>query len=259
MKGLAHLSLFSWLILLLASLVGGAANALAGGGTFLVFPALLLSGVAPVISNATSTFVLNPGGYASTWVYRDRLIHGWGFQAAMVAVSMAGASFGSELLLHTSEQRFESLVPYLMLAAAVIFSFAGKLRKAASEHASVKTRVVPLLSGQFLISVYGGYFGAGMGVLILVLYLVAANMDVHEASGLRILCGTLTNTVAIVLFAVRGIILWSVGIPMMFACIAGGYWGAKLVKHLEPEKARKTILAYAWTITLWLLVRSFLR
>jgi uncharacterized membrane protein YfcA len=84
----------------------------------------------------------------------------------------------------------------------------------------------------------------------------AANMDVHEASGLRILCGTLTNSVAIVLFAVRGIIVWRLGLPMMLACIAGGYWGAMLVKRLEAEKARKTILVYAWVITVWLFIRS---
>ena len=81
-------------------------------------------------------------------------------------------------------------------------------------------------------------------------------MDVHEASGLRILCGTLTNSVAIVLFAVRGIIVWRLGLPMMLACIAGGYWGAMLVKRLEAEKARKTILVYAWVITVWLFIRS---
>jgi uncharacterized membrane protein YfcA len=249
-------SVFSWLILLAAAAVGGAANALAGGGTFLTFPALLFAGVPPVISNATSTFVLNPAGYASTWVYRDRLIHGWGFQIAMVAVAMVGALVGSQLLLHTSEQSFEHLIPYLMLAAPLIFSFSGWLKRAATEHAAKTLHLAPLLVGQFIVAIYGGYFGAGMGVLTLVLYTVAANMDVHEASGLRILCGTLTNTVAIILFALRGIIVWRLGLPMMLACIAGGYWGAKLVKRLEAEKARKTILVYAWVITVWLFVRS---
>jgi uncharacterized membrane protein YfcA len=249
-------SLFSWLILLAAAAVGGAANALAGGGTFLTFPALLFAGVPPVISNATSSFVLNPAGYASTWVYRDRLIHGWGFQIAMVAVAMVGALVGSQLLLHTSEQSFERLVPYLMLAATLIFTFSGWLRRAATEHAAGTMHLAPLLAGQFIVAIYGGYFGAGMGVLTLVLYTVAAKMDVHEASGLRILCGTLTNTVAIILFALRGIIVWRLGLPMMLACIAGGYWGAKLVKRLEAEKARKTILVYAWAITVWLFLRS---
>jgi len=249
-------SLLSWVVLLAAAIAGGAANALAGGGTFLTFPALLFAGVAPVVSNATSTFVLTPAGYASTWVYRDRLIHGWGFQIALVAVAMVGALVGSQLLLHASEQSFERLVPHLMLAATLIFTFSGWLGRAAMTIAAKAMHLAPLLAGQFVVAVYGGYFGAGMGVLTLVLYTVAANMDVHEASGLRILCGALTNTVAIVLFAVRGIIVWRLGLPMMVACIAGGYWGAMLVKRLEAERARKTILLYAWAITVWLFIRS---
>lgn len=249
------MSHFSWAVLMLASFFGGAANALAGGGMFLVFPALLLAGVPPVASNATATFLLTPGGFASTWVYRDRLIHGWGFQGAMVLAAMAGALTGSELLLHTSEHAFSRAVPYLMLGAALIFTFAGKIRRAAASHQAASTHVAPLLAGQFLIAIYGGYFGAGMGVLMLVLYTVTARMDVHQASGLRILCGALTNTAAIALFAVRGIIVWRLGLPLMLACLLGGYLGARLFKRLDAERARKTILIYAWTVTLWLLVR----
>ena len=246
----------SWAVLLLAAIGGGAANALAGGGTFLAFPALLFVGVAPVASNATTSFVLSPAGYASAWVYRDRLIHGKRFQLAMALTAMAGALAGGELLLHTPEQSFERLIPYLVLGATVLFSFAGKIRGFASVYAAKSTQALPMLVGQFLIAIYGGYFGAGMGVLMLVLYTVAANMDVQTASGLRLLCGTLINTVATVLFAMRGIIIWKLGIPMMLACIAGGYWGAKLVKGLDAEKARKTILVYAWTVTAWLFMRS---
>jgi uncharacterized membrane protein YfcA len=253
---LVHPSIVSWILLSLAALLGGAANALAGGGMFLVFPALLFAGVGPVLANATATFVLNPGGYASTWVYRDSLVHGLRFQTSLVLASMLGAGIGSELLLHTSEQGFERLVPYLMLAAALIFTFSKWLKHAAESHAAQGTNLAVLTGGQFLIAIYGGYFGAGMGVLILVLYTVAANMDVHQASGLRILCGTLTNTVATVIFALRGIIEWRVAIPMTLVCIAGGYFGAQLVKRMDQEKARGAILAYAWSVTLWLLVRS---
>ena len=245
-------------MLLPAAIAGGAANALAGGGTFLAFPALLFAGITPIRSNATASFVLNPAGYASAWVYRDRLIHGRRFQTAMALAAIAGALAGGELLLHTPEQSFERLVPYLMLGATLLFSLGPKLRAIAARRAARALHEGPMLAGQFFIAIYGGYFGAGMGVLMLVLYTVAANMDVQEASGLRVLCGTLINTVATLLFAVRGIIVWTAGIPMMLACIAGGYWGAKLVKRMDPEKARRTILAYAWIITAYLLARSLL-
>jgi uncharacterized protein len=237
-------------------MAGGGANALAGGGMFIVFPTLLFAGVAPVAANATATFVLIPGGYAATWVYRDRLIHGWKFQTIMGVTSALGAALGSELLLHTSEQGFANLVPYLMVGAVTIFTFAGKLRSAASKHTARATHMIPLLGGQFLLAIYGGYFGAGMGVLMLVLFLVAANMDVHQASGVRMLCGAAANTIAMLIFTFRGIIQWSVGVPMVIACIAGGWGGAHLVKRLNAEKARRVILVYAWSISLWLLVRS---
>lgn len=246
----------TWAVLLTAAVGGGAANALAGGGTFLAFPALLFAGISPIHSNATASFLLNPAGYASVWVYRDRLIHGRRFQTAMALTAIAGALAGGELLLHTSEHSFERLIPYLMLGATLLFSFGPFLRLAAEKRAARSLQQGAMLGGQFLISIYGGYFGAGMGVLMLVLYTVAANMDVQESSGLRILCGTLINTVATVLFAVRGIVVWTVGIPMMLACLAGGYWGAKLVKRMDPEKARRTILIYAWIITAWLFGRS---
>jgi uncharacterized membrane protein YfcA len=242
---------------MLAALLGGGANALAGGGMFLVFHALLFAGVNPVAANATATFVLNPSGYASTWVYRDRLVHGTRFQLSLMIAALLGAGIGSELLLHTSEKGFERLVPYLMLAAALIFTLSKKLRKLAESRAAHDTNLTTLVSGQFIIAIYGGYFGAGMGVLILVLYTVAANMDVHQASGLRILCGSLTNTIATIIFIVRGIIEWREAIPMTLICIVGGYFGAKLVKRMDQEKARGAILAYAWTVTLWLFVRSF--
>jgi uncharacterized membrane protein YfcA len=189
------------------------------------------------------------------WVYRDRLLHGWRLQTGMALTSVVGAWIGSELLLHTSEQGFARLVPYLMLVATLIFSFAGRLRNSAASHAARTTHYVPLVAGQFLIAIYGGYFGAGMGVLMLTLYLLAAHLDMHQASGVRLLCGTATNTIATLVFAARGIIQWPLGVPLIFACAAGGYWGARLVKRMDPEKARRAILAYAWAVTIWLLAR----
>jgi hypothetical protein len=252
-----HASPLIWLILLAAAAGAGVTNALAGGGMFMVFPALLFAGIAPVTANVTSTFILLPGGYASLWVYRDQLRHGWRFQTMMGALSVAGAWLGSELLLHTPERGFAKLVPYLMLAATLIFSFAKKLGSLAAAHSARTTHYVPLAAGQLAIGVYGGYFGAGMGVLMLALYLLAARMDMREATGIRLLCGTAVNTIAMAVFSARGIIDWEVGVPLMLACVGGGYWGARLVKSMDQEKARRVILVYAWLVTLWLLVRSW--
>jgi uncharacterized membrane protein YfcA len=242
-----------------SALAGGAINALAGGGMFMVFPALLFAGIAPVSANATATVTLMPGGWASTWVYRDRLtIYGRNLAIGMAVASMLGGLAGSELLLHTSNDRFARLVPWLMLGAVFIFTFAGTLRNLASSHHADAVRLAPLLIGQFFLAIYGGYFGAGLGVLMLALFLLAANMDVQTASGIRILCGSISNLVAAALFASRGIIDWQVALPMLVAAILGGYIGARLVKRLDPERARHVILVYAWGITLWLFVRTYL-
>ena len=224
---------------------------------FLAFPALLFAGISPITANATATFALIPGGWTSAWVYRDSLKHGWRVQGVLAVVSAGGAWLGSELLIHTSEQGFARLVPYLMLGATLIFQFSGKLRRAAAAHAARTTHYALLIGGQLLVAVYAGYFGAGMGVLMLALYLVTAHMDMHEASGLRLICGGASNTVAALVFSFRGIINWAVGSPMIFASVAGGYFGARLMKRMDPEKTRRVILVYAWAITVWLLIRSW--
>ncbi len=249
----------TWFFLLGSALLGGAINALAGGGMFMVFPALLFAGVPPVGANATATVTLMPGGWASTWVYRDRLtLYGKKLAIGMALMSLAGGYAGSELLLNTSNARFAKLVPYLMLGAVLIFTFAGAVRKFAASRASDKIRLAPLLTGQFFLAIYGGYFGAGLGVLMLALFLVTANMDVQTASGIRIMCGSIANAIATALFAVRGIIEWTVGVPMLLCAILGGYIGAILVKRLDPNRARLVILVYAWGITVWLFVRNHL-
>jgi uncharacterized protein len=258
MGSLPDLSISAWILLVLAAIGGGSANALVGGGMFFVFPALLFAGIPPVAANATATCVLVPGGWSSAWIYRDTLKYGWKFQSLMALVSLGGAWLGSELLLNTSEQGFARLVPYLMLAATLIFTFSAKLRSAAASHAAKATHYVPLIGGQFLIAVYGGYFGAGMGVLMLALYLVTAHMDMHQASGIRLICGGASNTMAAIVFVTRGIVRWPLVIPMLIGCVAGGYFGAKLVRKMDPGKARTAILAFAWILTAWLLIRSWM-
>ena len=248
----------TWVLLLGAALAGGAINALAGGGMFMVFPSLLFAGVAPITANATATVTLMPGGWASTWVYRDRYArYGWGLVGGMALASLAGGWIGSELLLHTSNTQFAKLAPWLMFSATLLFTFAGQVRRLASSHSAQRTRAVPLVAGQLAISIYGGYFGAGMGVIMLALFMITAHMDVQTASAIRIMCGSVTNLIAALIFAIRGIIDWRIGLPMLACAIAGGYIGARLVKRLNENRARNVILVYAWTVTVWLVVRSY--
>ena len=244
-------------LLLLAALVGGAANSLAGGGTFLVFPALLLAGVASIKANATASLIMMPGGIASAWVYRasfDKLSRRELIQ--LTVASLIGSAAGSILLLSTPNATFSNLVPWLLLIAALVFTLAPKLRAAASRSAHSKSAVL-LLSGQFFIGVYGGYFGAGMGVLMIALFLIASTMTVQTANGIRLICGTAINVLAVIIFALRSALDYKLGVPMLLAGIAGGYLGARVVARLNDKVARNAILVYAWALTVWFFVKLY--
>ncbi len=243
-------------LLILAAIVGGAVNALAGGGQFIVFPALLFAGIASVKANATASLAMVPGGIASAWVYRRSLVgQPRGLILQLVVVSLAGSLVGSWLLLNTANATFSSLVPWLLLIAAGVFTAAPHLRSAAAKAAGRRSMAL-LLAGQFIIAVYGGYFGAGMGVLMIALFLAAANLDVQSGNGVRLLCATAINLLAVSLFAIRGAIEWRPGIPMLFAGLAGGYLSARGMRRLSEKAARNAILVYAWGLTAWFFLRS---
>jgi uncharacterized protein len=241
-------------LLLLAALVAGVANALAGGGTFITFPALLFAGIASVKANATACLVMVPGGMASTWVYRRTLVEQprrLVFQ--LVAVSLAGSAAGSVLLLHTANTTFSSLVPWLLLVASAVFTAAPWLRRVAERSGGAKSTPL-LLAGQCCIAVYGGYFGAGMGVLMIALFLAVSSMDVQSASGVRLVCATCVNLLAVVIFALKGAIVWNPGVPMLIAGIAGGYMGARVMRRLSEKAVRTAILVYAWGLTVYFFI-----
>lgn len=242
-------------LLILAAVAGGAANALAGGGQFVVFPALLFAGIAPVKANATASLAMVPGGIASAWVYRRTLVdQPIGLIAQLVVVSLAGSLAGGLLLLDTANETFSSLVPWLLLIAATVFTTAPRLRRAAAR-TSGRRSMAALLAGQFIIAVYGGYFGAGMGVLMIALYLATANMNVQSGTGVRLVCATAINLLAVTLFSIRGAIEWKPGLPMLVGGVAGGYVVARGMRRLSEKAVRIAILVYAWGLTAWFFLR----
>lgn len=245
----------TFFLLLLAALLGGGANALAGGGTFLVFPALLLGGVPSVKANATASLVMVPGAIVSTWVYRNTLNEMSGnLLTRLLIASLVGSAAGSVLLLSTPNGLFSNLVPWLLLLAATVFSLAPRLRAAAVKAAGHQSSIA-LLAGQLVISVYGGYFGAGMGILMVALFLVTTTMNLQAATGIRLICATSVNILAVILFAWRGALDWKLGLPMLAAGIAGGYLGARIVKRLNENAVRNAILVYAWGLTAYFFAR----
>ena len=257
----------NFLLLLAAALAGGMANALAGGGTFLTFPMLVLTGLDPIVANATSAATMIWGGIASLWVYSRDTSYPGGFLGALIAVSVAGGLTGSTLLLLTPSARFALMVPFLMLGAALVYSFSDQIAHLAERRAFTATASAdpspptiywtPMLVGEYLISCYGGYFGAGMGVLMIVLFVLTAQMDVQQSAALRFYCTMGINGLAVINFAFRGVVRWDLSIPMAVAAVTGGYLGARIVRVLRPRTARRAVLIFAWTMTVWLFIRTF--
>jgi uncharacterized membrane protein YfcA len=243
-------------VLLAIGVIVGAVNALAGGGTFLLFPALLFLGhLAPVTANATASLIVLPGTMMSAFVYRSTMRN---FEPRMIGLlaltSLAGSVVGSILLLVTPNTTFSGLVPWLLLGGALVFTAAPWIRKRAGRMTGHRSTVA-LALGQFAIGFYGGYFGAGMGVLLMALYLMAADLGPHEASGMRMFSAGVINLIAVALFAARGALDYSIGGPMLLATVAGGYLGAKLIQKLDADKVRLGVLIYAWALTAWFFAR----
>ena len=245
-----------WLILVVAGFVAGLINAVAGGGSLLSFPALLLTGMPSVAANATNTLALWPGSASSTWAYR-RFIGQERKRAMVLALPcLLGGLLGSWILLHTSERVFRTIVPWLILFACALLAqqarvaklFAGKAGSASDDH-------VPwgLWVAQFLISIYGGYFGAGIGILMLAAMGIFLPDAMQRANGLKVLFAGLINGIAaIYFFAVGAARLPEAGV-MALAALAGGWAGARVAQKLPARVFRAVVVGYGVIVALKLL------
>ena len=250
------------LLVFTAALLAGAVNSIAGGGTLLTFPALVWLGLPPISANATSTVALWPGSFGSMWAYRGQLEGTRRWLLLFTIPSVAGGIVGAQLLLHTSAARFDAIVPFLVLGATVLFMLQQPLsrrlaRRAADEHA-VATALPPpspwLLAGQFGVAVYGGYFGAGIGILMLAALGAMGRGDIHRMNGIKNWGARCINAIAAATFAVSGIVTWPVAATMAIGGLAGGYGGARLALRIGQKWVRRAVVAIGLRAFLWLLV-----
>ena len=242
----------SWveiLSLLAAAFAAGGVNAVAGGGTLITFPVLILFGVPPVIANATSTLALLAGMGGSLYGYRRHLADVRPWFTTFIPASIAGGWIGSVLLTRGSEKMFTELVPYLVLFATVLFMLQGVLRMRLAKNISTgesaktgKAHLFAALFFQFLVSIYGGYFGAGIGILMLATLGFMGFQDIHQMNALKSVLGSLINLVAAAWFAASGLIDW----PRMALMTAGafvGYYIASTYSQRLPQKAVRHLIS----------------
>ena len=240
-------------LLFAAGVVGGAINAVAGGGSFIVFPSLLLVGVPPVAANATTAVALWPAGIASTIAYRKDLPSGRRPIIVLSITSAVGGALGAMLLLKTSDETFTKILPLLMFAASAVFTAGPRLQKAR------QGAQLPLVAGalvQLVIASYGGYFGGGMGILMLATFTLMGMTNLHSMNGLKTVLGVFINGAANVAFFIAHKVVLSVALPVAIGSIVGGFGAAALARKVDPKKVRTFVLVFAWGLTAWFTVKA---
>ena len=229
------------LVLAGAAFLAGVLNTVAGGGTFLTFPALVYAGLPVVAANATSTVAVFPGYLAGALGFRREI-------AAMertvllrtALASAAGGLIGSLLLLVSSNEAFSAVVPFLLAGATLVFAFGDRVQAWARGHAVLSERSP---WGTVLVSVYGGYFNGGLGIVLLALFSLQGMRDIHAMNGLKMGLSFLLSVVSVATFAVAGLVAWPEAAVMMLASTAGGYLGAPLARALPRAVVRGVVIA----------------
>ena len=245
--------------LLAAAAGGGILNALAGGGTLLTFPTLVLLGMPAVQANATSTVALLPGAASSLAGYRREVGTHRAWLKTLLIPSLLGGAVGSVLLLMTPERTFRHLTPFLVLFATLLFlaqlvaSRGAERTGAAAGPPALRWAAASAL--QFGVAVYGGYFGAGIGILMLVILGYLGLSDIHAMNGLKNFFGICINSVAAAYFILRGAVDWPVALVMIVGAIVGGYAGAHFARRIGKEKARMAVVVIGFGITVLLFLQ----
>jgi uncharacterized membrane protein YfcA len=240
-----------------AGMIGGAMNALAGGGTFVTLPALLALGLPANAANATSNVALLPGAAASAWTYRDELGPVAGLDWRLLALITFAAGFvGSLLLALTPTDMFDVIIPWLLLTAFLVIAFG---RRAGDWlHARVTIGKRTLIAAQALLGIYGGYFGGGVGIMATATYGLLANIDPREVFAIRTLMLVVANLAAAMIFAAFGLVDWGACVVMLAGGIVGGWLGAQVGRRLPGNLVRwwTLIVTGATTIIFFLRIYS---
>lgn len=247
------------ILLFAAAVAAGTLNSVAGGGSFFSFPALIFSGVPPIPANATNTVAIWPGTMASATAYRKKLPWNTPGLAPLILASLFGGFFGAHLLVHTPQRTFMRLIPFLFMGATFLFAFGKKLvRGGVHAEKSGKTSRLTLTGFtliQFVIAVYGGYFGGGMGILILSLLTFLPLGDIHATNGVKALLTSSANGAAIVTFIAARLILWPQAVLMLVGAALGGYGGAHFAQKINPARVRMLVVCVGFAMSFYFLYR----
>ncbi len=249
------MTLFSYAVIFVAAFIAGAINSISGGGTLISFPALVWTGMNPIVANATNTVSLWPGSLASLFGFRREFSTATPRSLMLAIPSLAGGIIGAYLLINTPRKWFAAAVPYLILGATLLFAAQEVITRAALR--AKVDQIVDAAGGaevesagwstafffQFIVSIYGGYFGAGIGILMLAEFGLLGFTDIHHMLALRNYLALCINGVAAVYFVMRGAVSWPEAILMTAAQVCGGYGGAVIARRLPRKTVRWIVVA----------------
>jgi len=255
-----YLGLETAIFLFFAGVLGGALNAVAGGGSFIAFPALLFSGIAPIPANATNTVALWVGTTASSGAYRKHLDLSSRVMIPLAATSVIGGIAGAYLLLHTPAQTFLRVLPWLMLGATLLFMFGRHLARGSvgsiARDASTSALVVASIF-ELIVAVYGGYFGGGLGILNLAMFAALGMTDIHAMNALKVVLGGIINGIAAITFVVAGAVAWKQGCVMLVGAVLGGYFAAHYSQKLPAAWIRGFVIVVGISMTAYFFWKGY--
>ena len=244
-------------ILICIGLFGGVWNAIAGGASLFTFPALMAVGLPPVVANATNYLALLPSNAAALPAYRDELRGLGKTLLPLLIVSGIGAIIGSILLLVSDPDFFVVLLPFLILAATCLFAFGDTLRVWLLNTLGESRGSKAIYAGLFLSSIYGGYFGAGIGFILLAIAQLMGFSNFHVANSIKNLLATSFTILSVVVFGVGGLIAWPQAIAMMVGSTIGGYAGGRLAKRINTRYLRSAVIMFGVVLSIVYFVRAF--
>lgn len=235
-------------LILCAAFGAGVLNTIAGGGTFLTFPALVFIGVPPVMANATSAVAVFPGYLGGALGFRDEIAQLDKKQLArLIAITLIGGLVGSLLLLISSNKAFSVVVPFLLLAATLAFLYGEQIRTWAASKSRAATPFGTI--GLLLVSIYGGYFNGGLGIVLLALFALWGMVNLHVMNGLKSGLSFALSAISVAVFAIGGLVSWDHAIGMMIASTLGGYVGAPIARALPKTVVRGVIALVGFSMS----------
>jgi len=249
------MSLAEALLLSVAALFAGAINAVAGGGSFLTFPALVFAGTPPLIANATSTAAVWPGAVASSLSYRAELKEETGLAWKLGLVSALGGALGAIGVIGTPQDVFVAVLPFLLLVATLVFTFGDTLRSGVERLGTPPEGLV--VGAQLVVASYGGYFGGGMGMLMLALFSLLGPKHIHGMNALKSVLGVAINATALLTFVLAGKVDWPRAALMAMAATGGGYLGASVARRIAAVKVKRFVVVLGWVMTVLFFVRTY--